>query len=65
MLPTLFDLVTFEVGSCFFAQARLNCDPIYASFGSWDDRYEPPAQLLVEMGSPELFAQTGVISQSS
>jgi hypothetical protein len=61
MPPAPFALVIFETGFHVYAKANLCLNPaIYTSY-----RAEMSSLLLVEIGSHELFAQTGLKPQSS
>jgi hypothetical protein len=47
ILPLLFALLVFEIGSRFYAWASLYYDPpICTSLCSWDDRYMPPCPAI-------------------
>jgi hypothetical protein len=57
----LLGLVIFQVGSCLRDLAGLNCNPsVYASqVAGMTGVHHHTQILLVEMGSPQLYAGTG------
>jgi hypothetical protein len=57
----LFTLVICGISFHIYALASLDHDPPICFLHSWDDRHVSPHQLLVEMGSEELFAWAGWI----
>jgi hypothetical protein len=62
-----FCLLFFQIGSCISAQASLDWDPpTYASHvAGMTGMHQHTQLLLVEMGSPKIFAQAGLKLQSS
>jgi hypothetical protein len=61
MLPVLFALASFQVGSYVYAPGNLHGDPFYVSYVAGMIGLTHHTQLLlVEMGSLELFVLVGL-----
>jgi hypothetical protein len=61
MPPALFALVIFVTGSCFLSQGGLDCNTsVYISHIADMAGMHHHTQILVEMVSHRLFAQTGL-----